>query len=147
MEAGLSALSKRAINWVIDRQGALNRPQTDEDLRWMRAVLWIIGAPPAFPGGLPVLYFLSQARLQELPKRLAGLCGGLRLLHPRPSGKERVCNCEKQGRPSKVHDFSHKSRIRQSRSYFSPTAAQEQTFHQDRKQQAQKECPLPILIP
>lgn len=110
----------------MDRQGALNRPQTDEDLRWMRAVLQIIGAPPpAFPGGLPVLYFLSQARLQELPKRLAGLCGRLRLLHPRPSGKERVCNCEKRGRPSKGHDFSHKSRIRQARSYFSSTAAQE----------------------
>ena len=90
----------------------------------MRAVLWIIRAPPAFPGGLPVLYFLSRAGLQELPKRLAGLWGGRCLLHARPSGKERVCNCEKQGRPSKVRDFSHKSRVRQSRLYFSSTAVQ-----------------------
>lgn len=37
----------------------------------MKAVLRIIGAPPAFPGGLPVLYFLSQARLRELPQEIS----------------------------------------------------------------------------
>ena len=56
--------------WVIDRPGAFNRPQTDEDLRWMRAVLSIIGVPPAFPEGPPILYSLSWARLQELPQEM-----------------------------------------------------------------------------